>query len=304
MFALGLGSPNIKAISEGKAAGKSAFEVIDRQTAIDANDRRASKLKQIDGVIEFKNVDFYYPSRPDVKVLKNFSAKFEKGKTTAIVGPSGSGKSTIIQLIERFYDPAAGQVMIDGNDLKRVNLQDFRKHVGYVGQEPVLFNTTIRENIKFGKEDASEKEIIEALKKARAYDFISQKKEGIDLMVGQAGGQLSGGQKQRVAIARAFVKNPRVLLFDEATSALDKKNEEKVQEAIDNIRVELGEVTTIVIAHRLTSIINSDKILVMKEGVIVEEGNHQSLLEDYPNGVYATFFKEQASGDQKQENPE
>ena len=145
-------------------------------------------MKSIKGEIEFKDVDFYYPSRPDTKILKKFNAKFEKGRTTAIVGASGSGKSTIVQLIERFYDPSAGEVLIDGQDLKTLNLQDFRKFVGYVGQEPILFNTSIRENIKFGNPDASDEEIIESLKKARAYDFVFKKKDNINLMVGASGG--------------------------------------------------------------------------------------------------------------------
>jgi len=183
-------------------------------------------------------------------------------------------------------------VLIDGKNLKSLQLENYRQKVGYVGQEPILFNTTIRENIKFGNQKATDGEIISALKKARAYDFVSEKKEGLDLQVGTSGGQLSGGQKQRIAIARAFVKNPKILLFDEATSALDKQNEAKVQEAIDGIREELGHVTTIVIAHRLTTIINADKILVMKDGLIIEEGNHHTLLAEYPNGTYAKFFNE------------
>ncbi len=165
--------------------------------------------------------------------MKNFDCTFELGKTTAIVGPSGSGKSTTIQLTERFYDPNEGRVLIDGKDLKSINLRNYRQQIGYVGQEPVLFNTTIKQNILMGKPDATDAEIEEALKKTNAWNFVNQNKDGINANVGAGGGQLSGGQKQRIALARAFIKKPRVLIFDEATSALDKKNEAEVQAAID-----------------------------------------------------------------------
>jgi len=190
------------------------------------------------------------------------------------VGPSGSGKSTIVQLIERFYDPLEGQVLIDGEDLKILNLRQFRQKVGYVGQEPVLFNSSIKQNILLGCPDATDEQIVTALKKSNAWEFIDKRKEGIDLHVGAAGGQISGGQKQRVAIARAFIKNPKILIFDEATSALDKRNEQEVQQSIDAIRRELGQVTTIVIAHRLSTIRNADNILVLKKGKLVEAGDH------------------------------
>lgn len=190
-------------------------------------------------------------------------------------------------MLERFYDPLEGQITVDGLDLKTINLREFRRKVGYVGQEPVLFNTTIKENIKLGCAEATDEQIITALKKSNAYEFIQKHEEGIDLHVGAAGGQISGGQKQRVAIARAFIKNPKILIFDEATSALDKKNEAEVQASIDNIRKELGQVTTVVIAHRLSTIRNADKIVVLKKGKIVEIGNHDSLLKEYPTGLYA-----------------
>lgn len=188
MFSVGMASPNLKAVAEGKVAGKMAFDIIDRKPAILQDDPAAVKLDQLKGEIEFKNVTFYYPSRPDQKILKNFSAKFELGKTTAIVGPSGSGKSTIVQLIERFYDPLEGQVLIDGQDLKLLNLRDFRQKVGYVGQEPVLFNSTIKQNILLGCPTASDEEIKTALVKANAWEFIGKREEGINLHVGAAGG--------------------------------------------------------------------------------------------------------------------
>lgn len=179
-----------------------------------------------------------------------------------------------MQLLERFYDPNGGEVLIDGVNIKELQLREYRQRVGYVGQEPVLFNTSIKENIKMGMPSATDEEIISALKKSNAWEFIEGRNEGIDLHVGAAGGQISGGQKQRVAIARAFIKQPRILIFDEATSALDKKNEAEVQASIDNIRRELGAVTTVVIAHRLSTIRNADKIIVLRKGKLTEEGNH------------------------------
>lgn len=218
------------------------------------------------------------------------------------MGPSGSGKSTVIQMIERFYDAEGGSVIIDGEDIKDLNLKSLRSQIGYVGQEPVLFNTTIKENLLFGKEDATDEEIIEALESANAYSFIKNKmgSEGVNTHVGAAGGQLSGGQKQRIAIARAFIKKPKILLLDEATSALDKKNEAVVQESIVQIRRSLGQVTTVVIAHRLSTIKDADNILVMKYGELKEQGTHQTLLRDYPQGIYANFVKQQENAEQQQ----
>lgn len=232
------------------------------------------------GHIEFKNVNFTYPTRQDLPVLKDFSCVFEEGKTTALVGFSGSGKSTVVQLIERFYDVDSGSVLIDGQDIKSLNLKQLRQSIGYVGQEPVLFNFSIKENMHFAVPDATDDEIISALKAANAWDFIGTKmaEKGIHTQVGSAGGQLSGGQKQRIAIARAFLKKPRIMLFDEATSALDKTNERKVQDAIDRYRKEVGNITIIIIAHRLSTIKDADKIVVLDKGVVKEVGSHQELL--------------------------
>lgn len=196
-------------------------------------------------------------------------------------------------MVERFYDPSGGQVLIDGDDLKQLNLNEFRRQVGYVGQEPVLFNETIRENLRYANPTASDEEMVEALKKANAWGFVEKNPLGLSANVGASGSQLSGGQKQRIAIARAFIKKPKILIFDEATSALDKTNEKEVQKAIDKISEELGgKVTTIVIAHRLSTIQNSDKIIVLKKGRISEVGDHKSLLTEYPNGVYAKLVRD------------
>ena len=217
--------------------------------------------------------------------MVDFTHKFEVGKQTAIVGPSGSGKSTTIQLVERFYDPQQGEILIDGNPLKGINLREYRQQIGYVGQEPVMFNMSIKENIKMGKPNATDEEIKEALVAVNAWDFVSKYPKNIDENVGAGGGQLSGGQKQRIALARAFIKKPKMLIFDEATSALDKANEAIVVQAIDALKAKLGAVTTLVIAHRLSSVRNSDNIVVMKKGRIAEQGTHDQLVA--MNGIYA-----------------
>lgn len=199
-------------------------------------------------------------------MLNNFTCTFEKGKTTAIVGPSGSGKSTIVQLLMRFYDPIQGKVLIDGERLDILKLRSFRKQIGYVSQEPILFNCSIKENILLGCPEATDQEIIEALKMANAWDFVDKYPQKLETNVGAGGGQLSGGQKQRIALARAIIKKPKILIFDEATSALDKKNEAEVQKAINEMKKKIGNITTITIAHRLSTIKEADRILVLKKG--------------------------------------
>jgi len=222
-------------------------------------------------------------------VLKDFSCTFEAGKTTALVGPSGSGKSTIIQLIERFYSHDSGTITVDNNPIECLDLRKFRRQMGYVGQEPVLFNASIRENMKMANPNATDQDIREALVAANAWTFIQKIETGLDTIVGGSGGSLSGGQKQRVAIARAFLKKPKILLLDEATSALDKVNEKIVQEAIDSYRKTRGDITTIVIAHRLSTIRDADKIVVLVNGRLTEMGNHDEIMANYPNGTYSDF---------------
>jgi ATP-binding cassette, subfamily B (MDR/TAP), member 1 len=305
VMSLGMSAPQLKSITEGTVAGKMAYDIIDRQPKISLDDPSALALSRdkVVGRLELSNVTFRYPSKQDQLILDNFSAVFEEGKTTALVGASGSGKSTIIQLLERFYDPETGTVTLDGEDLKNVNLKLYRRNfVGYVSQEPILFNCSIRDNLRYAKPDATDQEIIDALKSANAWDFVSALgKDGIHTNVGNAGNQLSGGQKQRIAIARAFIKKPKILLLDEATSALDKRNEREVQGAIDRIRNELGSVTTVVVAHRLSTIRNSDKIIVMSKGKIIEVGTHDSLLVDFPEGTYAKFVREQEQSEEQAE---
>jgi ATP-binding cassette subfamily B (MDR/TAP) protein 1 len=235
-------------------------------------------------MLEFKDITFTYPTRPDKQVLKKFNLKIAKGETVALVGPSGGGKSTTVALIERFYDPVEGSMEYCGVDIKSLNVKWYRDQIGFVGQEPTLFNETIANNIAYGAPDASRSEIEEAARQANAFDFISSFPEGFDTPVGERGAQLSGGQKQRIAIARALVKKPEVLLLDEATSALDNESEAVVQAALDKL-MESKQHTCVVIAHRLTTIQNADRIAFIADGHVKEFGTHDELMEK-PKGRY------------------
>jgi len=281
-------------LAKGSDAVGSVFAVLDRYTSIDPEDPDGYETERITGQVEFLDVDFSYPTRPDVIIFKNFSIKIEEGKSTAIVGPSGSGKSTIIGLIERFYDPLKGIVKIDGRDIRSYHLRSLRRHIALVSQEPTLFAGTIRENIIYGgvSDKIDEAEIIEAAKAANAHDFITSLTEGYDTYCGDRGVQLSGGQKQRIAIARAVLKNPSVLLLDEATSALDSQSERVVQDALE--RVMVGR-TSVVIAHRLSTIQNCDAIAVLDKGKLVERGTHSSLLSKGPTGIYFSLVSLQTT---------
>ncbi|XP_008777170.2 ABC transporter B family member 2-like [Phoenix dactylifera] len=267
-------------IMKGNKMASSVFEVIDRKTEMDGD--IGEDVGMVTGEIELRRVEFHYPSRPDVQVFKDFNLRIKAGKSMALVGTSGSGKSTVLSLILRFYDPIAGNVMIDGKDIKKLRLKSLRKHIGLVQQEPALFATTINENISYGKDGATEAEVVEAAKLANAHSFISALPDGYSTEVGDRGVQLSGGQKQRVAIARAIIRNPAILLLDEATSALDVESERIVQQALETV---MKDRTTVVVAHRLSTIQSADIISVLQEGKIVEQGKHSSLLEK-ENGAY------------------
>uniref|UniRef100_A0A3Q2C9A1 ATP-binding cassette, sub-family B (MDR/TAP), member 11a n=1 Tax=Cyprinodon variegatus TaxID=28743 RepID=A0A3Q2C9A1_CYPVA len=288
---LGQASPCLEAFASGRAAAKTIFETIDREPEINCFSEEGHKLDKVKGDIEFHNVSFFYPSRPDVKILHNLSIQVKAGETTAFVGPSGSGKSTTIQLIQRFYDPKEGTVTLDGHDIRSLNIQWLRSLIGIVEQEPVLFATTIAENIRYGRPGVTMEEIIQAAKEANAYNFIMTLPQTFDTLVGEGGGQMSGGQKQRIAIARALIRNPKILLLDMATSALDNESEAVVQEALDNVRT--GR-TTISIAHRLSTIRNADVIVGFEHGQAVERGTHSDLLEK--QGVYFTLVTLQNQG--------
>ncbi|KAL4577221.1 hypothetical protein LXL04_013326 [Taraxacum kok-saghyz] len=277
-------------LAKGSDAVQSVFEVLDRHTLIEPEDADGNKPKFITGHVEIRDVDFAYPARPDVMIFKGFSINIEAGKSTALVGQSGSGKSTIIGLIERFYDPMKGVVKVDGRDIKSYHLRTLRKYIALVSQEPTLFAGTIHENIIYGASgDVTESEVIEAAKAANAHDFIAVLKDGYDTWCGDRGVQLSGGQKQRVAIARAILKNPAVLLLDEATSALDSQSEKVVQDALERMMV--GR-TSVVVAHRLSTIQSCDTIAVLEKGKVAENGNHGSLLAKGPTGAYYSLSTE------------
>ncbi|XP_015954693.1 ABC transporter B family member 2-like [Arachis duranensis] len=266
---------------KGNQMAASVFEVMDRRTGIKGD--VGEELHTVEGTIELKNIHFRYPSRPDVVVFNDFNMRVPSGKTVALVGHSGSGKSSVISLILRFYDPTSGRVMIDGKDIRNLNLKSVRKHIGFVQQEPVLFATSIYENILYGKEEASNSEVVEAAKLANAHNFISGLPEGYSTKVGERGAQLSGGQRQRIAIARAILKNPAILLLDEATSALDVESERVVQQALDKL---MNNRTTIVVAHRLSTIRNAYQISVVDDGKIVEQGTHSSLIQNKSGAYY------------------
>ncbi|CAL5365799.1 unnamed protein product [Camellia sinensis] len=265
----------------------SVFEIIDRVPKIEPDDNSAMKPPNVYGSIELKNVDFSYPTRPEVLVLSNFSLKVNGGQTIAVVGVSGSGKSTIISLIERFYDPVAGQVLLDGRDLKLFNLRWLRSHMGLVQQEPIIFSTTIRENIIYARHNASESEMKEAARIANAHHFISSLPHGYDTHVGMRGVDLTPGQKQRIAIARVVLKNAPILLLDEASSSIESESSRVVQEALDTLI--MGNKTTILIAHRAAMMRHVDNIVVLNGGRIVEEGAHDSLMAK--NGLYVRLMQ-------------
>ena len=236
------------------------------------------------GDIEFKNVSFEYPDDHN-RVFKNLNLKINAGEKVAIVGPSGGGKTTLCNLIPRFYDITGGEITLDGRDIKSITLKSLRQNIGMVQQEVYLFSGTIRDNILYGRPDASDEEIISAAKRAGAHEFICELKDGYDTYVGERGVKLSGGQKQRISIARVFLKNPKIIILDEATSALDNESEYAVAKSLNELAK--GR-TTLTIAHRLSSIRNSDRILVLTNDGIVEEGNHDSLMEQ--NGIYHRFY--------------
>lgn len=245
----------------------------------------------IHGDIEFRNVSFAYPSRPEVPILDSVSLSAKRGEKIALVGPSGSGKSTIIKLLAKLYSVEQGEILIDGQNSNILNTTALRKNIGTVPQDTMLFGGTIRENIAYGKESATDEEVIAASKKAYAWDFIQHFPEGLETVVGERGVKLSGGQRQRIAIARAILRDPKILLLDEATSALDSESERLVKQALNEL---MKGRTTFIIAHRLSTIREADNIIVMNKGKVIEQGTHAELSQ-LPNGLYNYLLKLQYS---------
>ncbi|XP_058098927.1 ABC transporter B family member 13 isoform X3 [Magnolia sinica] len=294
-FALGQAAPNLSAIAKGQAAISNIISMIDVDSKSTKTLDRGIVLPEVAGKIEFSKVSFAYPSRPNM-IFEDLSFLMSAGKTFAVVGPSGSGKSTIISMVERFYEPTSGKILLDGFDLKILQLKWLRGQMGLVSQEPALFATSIAGNILYGREDAELDHIVEAAKAANAHSFIQALPEGYHTQVGEGGTQLSGGQKQRIAIARAVLRNPKILLLDEATSALDAESELVVQQALERIMLDR---TTIIVAHRLSTIRDVDKIIVLKNGKVVESGTHFELMSKGEDGEYATLVSLQVSSNVK-----
>lgn len=269
-----------------KAVGASE-RIVDILNSEQETDTKAFTYTKLNGSIEFQDVNFCYPTRSDVQVLKDMNFDIKPGEKVALVGPSGAGKSTIVQLLLKFYAINSGKILIDGKNITDLSVKELRSNMAIVPQEVMLFGGTIKENILYGKLDATDEELLNAAQKANAWEFISKFPDGLNTVVGERGIKLSGGQRQRIAIARAILKDPAILLLDEATSALDAESEKLVQAALDTL---MEGRTSIIIAHRLSTIRNVDKILVMNQGKIVEEGNHQALsvVED---GLYNHLLK-------------
>ncbi|XP_016146807.1 mitochondrial potassium channel ATP-binding subunit [Sinocyclocheilus grahami] len=279
----------------GMSAGARVFEYLALEPTVPLTGGGRIPLKSLTGRVDFMNINFSYPTRPGNQILNNFNLTLPPYKTVAIVGESGGGKSTVAALLERFYEPNSGVVMLDGLDIRTLDPSWLRGHViGFISQEPVLFGTSVMENIRFGKPSATNAEVMAAAKQANAHNFITGFPDGYNTVVGERGVTLSGGQKQRIAIARALIKNPSVLILDEATSALDAESERVVQEALD--RATTGR-TVLIIAHRLSTIQGADLICVMSNGRIIEAGTHLGLLSK--GGLYAELIKRQRSDGHK-----
>ncbi|MEZ4318101.1 MAG: ABC transporter transmembrane domain-containing protein [Myxococcota bacterium] len=271
-----------------RASGSSqrVFQLLDRVSTVE---RTGDVVESVEGHVRFEGVGFSYPSRPDVVVLSAFDLEIDPGRVVALVGPSGSGKSTVAQLMTRFYDPQDGRILLDGRALVDLDGKSLRRHIGVVAQEPMLFATSIADNIRYGRPDATDEQVRAAARTANAEAFIDQFPEGFETLVGERGVRLSGGQKQRIAIARAILKNPRVLILDEATSALDSESEHLVQEALDRL---MEGRTTLVIAHRLSTVRDADEVIVLDHGRVVERGAHDELVKR-ADGLYRKLVERQ-----------
>jgi len=274
-------------VGQGLSAAKRILPIIDIQNKINKNENEKN-LNLINGTITFNNVNFNYLSNEDNEVLKNINFEISGGKMIALVGYSGSGKSTLLNLIPRIYDSTSGDIFIDGQSIKKVNLDSLRKQISIVDQNTTLFDDTVYNNIKYAKPDTSEEEIYKAAELSMCLDFINNLEKKFETIIGENGVKLSGGEKQRLSIARAFLKNSKIILLDEATSSLDSDTEDKIQKALNILT---SNKTTVVIAHRLSTILNSDKIYVMDKGAVVDSGKHEELLKD--SEIYKNFYNRQ-----------
>lgn len=265
-------------VQRATGASERLFELMSVESKINSpSDQTSAKISQAS--LEINDLTFHYPSRPEKSALENLNLSVPTGRSLALVGPSGSGKSTTFELLQRFYDPQKGVIKLDGIDIKNLPTQDLRQYIAVVSQQPSLFSNDVMYNIRYGRPEATDEEVIEAAKAAHAHEFIEQLPEGYSSFLGEQGVRLSGGQRQRVAIARAILKDPAILLLDEATSALDAESEFRVQKALDNL---MKNRTTLIIAHRLATIRNVDQIAVMEDGQLIAIGEHHELLEKSP----------------------
>ena len=280
-------------LQEALGATRRVFELLDTHSEI-TDLPGAQSLPRVEGWIKFENASFAYSDDADTCILKEVDLEVKPGEILALVGPSGAGKTTLVNLILRFWDPSSGRVGIDGHDLRQVTIKSLREQIAVVPQETILFSGTVRENILYGKLDASQAELVEAARSANAHEFILNLPQGYDTLVGERGVKLSGGQRQRIAIARAILKDPRILLMDEATSSLDSESEGLVQEALDHL---MHHRTSLVIAHRLSTIQNAQRIAVMENGQIVELGSHAELIAR--DGLYARLYRMQFKMEEK-----
>ncbi|WNG21866.1 ABC transporter ATP-binding protein [Cystobacter fuscus] len=285
-FALGALADLWADFMRASGAAERVFELIDREPAIPSSG--GERLAAVQGRVEFQDVRFAYPTRRDVPVLKGIHLALAPGEVVAIVGPSGAGKSTLAALLARMYDPQEGRVLLDGRELSTLDTEWLRQQVGTVAQEPMLFATSIADNIRYGRKDATDAEVEAAARTANAHEFISRFPEGYQTMVGERGVQLSGGQKQRIAIARAVLKDPRLLVLDEATSALDAESEHLVKEALERL---MRGRTTLIIAHRLSTVMGADRVVVMEAGQVVQSGDHSTLMGQ--EGLYRRLVERQ-----------
>jgi ATP-binding cassette subfamily B protein len=284
-FSLGALSDLWADFMKASGAAERVFDLLDRAPAMPSG---GARLDRVEGRVRFEAVRFAYPARPDVTVLAGLDLELAPGEVVALVGPSGAGKSTVAALLGRLYDPEDGRITLDGRDIRELDPDWFRQRIGVVAQEPVLFSTSIAENIRYGRPDASDEELEEAARVANAHGFVSSFPDGYQTNVGERGVQLSGGQKQRVAIARAILEDPRILILDEATSALDAESEHLVQEALERL---MKGRTTLVIAHRLSTVAGADRVVVLAEGEVVQTGDHAALMSE--DGLYRRLVERQ-----------